>query len=125
MCIRDRIKMKLQTQNPPQKHFLVFRSAEQFEKYISDTQKVLVCINNKICDISSYISEHPGGDIIEEYNGFDISELFFDPQCHKHSLSALRILEKMQIGVFDEENSSEEDYLEISKENSIQIQTSH
>ena len=54
-----------------------------------------IVINNKVADITNWISKHPGGDIIMKGVGKDATELFNNIG---HSTYAIKMLKKYEIG---------------------------
>lgn len=54
--------------------------------------------NRKVYNVTSFLEEHPGGgDIIQEYNGKDITEILKDPLSHIHSEVAYEMLDEMYL----------------------------
>ena len=78
--------------------------------------RLLVTYKGAVYDLASFISDHPGGeDVLREWAGRDISEIFHSPDSHQHSKSALLMLEKYKIleapivtAAFAEENNTNE-----------------
>lgn len=58
---------------------------------------VLVTVDHrKVYDVTSFLEEHPGGgELIEDYNGKDITEILKDPLSHEHSMVAYEMLDDM------------------------------
>lgn len=53
----------------------------------------------KVYDVSSFLSDHPGGDdLILQYAGKDIDKVMHDKDEHDHSDSAYAMLEEYLIG---------------------------
>jgi 4-hydroxysphinganine ceramide fatty acyl 2-hydroxylase len=58
-----------------------------------------VTIGAKVYDVTSFLSDHPGGgDLILEYGGKDIEEILKDEVSHEHSEAAYEILDESLIG---------------------------
>lgn len=55
--------------------------------------------NGKVYDVTSFLSDHPGGDdFILKYAGRDVGAIMKDPEEHDHSDSAYDMLEEFTIG---------------------------
>jgi cytochrome b involved in lipid metabolism len=55
--------------------------------------------NGKVYDVTSFLSDHPGGDdLIIKYAGQDIGEVMEDPREHEHSDSAYDMLDEFLVG---------------------------
>lgn len=55
--------------------------------------------NGKVYDVTSFLSDHPGGDdLIVKYAGEDIGEVMQDPKEHEHSDSAYDMLDEFLVG---------------------------
>jgi stearoyl-CoA desaturase (delta-9 desaturase) len=64
---------------------------------IEKSNKKLIVIDNYVLDISDFIEEHPGGDIITRYIGKDATpDLMI---WHNHSNGAKRLQESKRIGI--------------------------
>ena len=65
-----------------------------------------VTIGARVYDITSFISDHPGGgELILEYGGKDVEEILKDEDSHFHSESAYEILEESLIGFVAKEGA--------------------
>ncbi|CAH7690004.1 hypothetical protein BY996DRAFT_4589136 [Phakopsora pachyrhizi] len=74
-----------------------------------------VSLNGKVYDVSSFISDHPGGDaLILKYAGHDIGQAMEDPNEHAHSQSAYDLLEEFQVGVIGNPETILDPNLKIS-----------
>lgn len=62
----------------------------------SSPEDAWVAISGKVYDITKFVSEHPGGDIIMDGVGKDATQLFNDE--FPHSDHAIKVLESYQIG---------------------------
>lgn len=67
----------------------------------------LVIYNGDVFDVSGF--NHPGGmDIIHQYHGEDITEIFHDASIHRHSSAALKMMKEMKrVGTIAIESSSD------------------
>ncbi|PLW16616.1 hypothetical protein PCANC_10395 [Puccinia coronata f. sp. avenae] len=73
--------------------------AEDLTKHSSPTD-CWVSLNGKVYNISSFLSDHPGGDdLLLQYAGKDLGKVMENPDEHAHSASAYDMLEEFQIGV--------------------------
>jgi 4-hydroxysphinganine ceramide fatty acyl 2-hydroxylase len=55
--------------------------------------------NGKVYDVTSFLSDHPGGDdLIVKYAGQDIGDIMKDPSEHDHSDSAYDMLDEFLVG---------------------------
>ncbi|KAF2874206.1 hypothetical protein BDV95DRAFT_488021 [Massariosphaeria phaeospora] len=58
-----------------------------------------VTIGAKVYDVTSFLSDHPGGgDLILEYGGKDVREIMEDEVSHTHSEAAYEILDESLVG---------------------------
>ncbi|CAI6336499.1 unnamed protein product [Periconia digitata] len=58
-----------------------------------------VTIGAKVYDVTSFLSDHPGGgDLILEYGGKDVKEIMEDEVSHTHSEAAYEILDESLVG---------------------------
>ncbi|ORX99913.1 oxidoreductase [Basidiobolus meristosporus CBS 931.73] len=65
----------------------------------STEKSAWVCYKNKVYDVTSFLSSHPGGDdVILEYAGKDITKVLADIDIHEHSEAAYEMLEDLCIG---------------------------
>ena len=65
-----------------------------------NASKCLVTINNRVYDVSQFLSDHPGGaDLITPYRGKDVSSIMKDELSHDHSEAAYEILESYFVGL--------------------------
>ncbi|KAF9115806.1 fatty acid alpha-hydroxylase [Mortierella sp. AM989] len=61
-----------------------------------------VIINNKIYDVTSFVTDHPGGEeYILDHAGNDITSLMKDEFTHLHSEGAYEMLDEFLVGVLD------------------------
>eukprot|EP00163_Fabomonas_tropica_P002232 TRINITY_DN11679_c0_g1_i1.p1 TRINITY_DN11679_c0_g1~~TRINITY_DN11679_c0_g1_i1.p1 ORF type:complete len:338 (-),score=43.04 TRINITY_DN11679_c0_g1_i1:140-1153(-) len=65
----------------------------------SSTDDAWVIIDGKVYNITTFIDDHPGGDVLEEYLGGDASEVMRDGSLHSHSDAAYELLVSYLIGV--------------------------
>ncbi|KAL7271121.1 fatty acid alpha-hydroxylase [Rhizina undulata] len=73
-------------------------SAAELSKHTS-AKSCYVTIGNKVYDVTSFLSDHPGGeDLILDYAGKDISAILADEISHTHSESAYEILSEYLVG---------------------------
>jgi len=71
------------------------------------TKSCWVTLNRKVFDVTSFISDHPGGeDLITRYAGQDMQAIMADPAEHVHSQAAYEILSDLQIGLIGNEEST-------------------
>ncbi|KAK2606617.1 hypothetical protein N8I77_005352 [Diaporthe amygdali] len=64
--------------------------------------------NGRLYDVTGFLSSHPGGsDMILEYGGKDIAEIFHDEGSHAHSEAASELLEACLIGSVESARTSE------------------
>lgn len=77
--------------------FLYFSSSILVASSSSDCW---VSFDGKVYDISSFLSDHPGGDeLLLRHAGKDLGQLMDDPTQHSHSKAAYEILADFQIGI--------------------------
>lgn len=58
-----------------------------------------VTIGTKVYDVTSFLSDHPGGgDLILEYGGKDVRDIMNDEASHFHSEAAYEILDESLVG---------------------------
>ena len=58
-----------------------------------------VTIGTKVYDVTSFLSDHPGGaDLIIEYGGKDVTDILKDELSHSHSEAAYEILDESLVG---------------------------
>jgi 4-hydroxysphinganine ceramide fatty acyl 2-hydroxylase len=63
-----------------------------------------VTIGTKVYDVTSFLSDHPGGgDLILEYGGQDVADILKDEASHTHSEAAYEILDESLIGFMPNE----------------------
>jgi 4-hydroxysphinganine ceramide fatty acyl 2-hydroxylase len=63
------------------------------------TESCFVTVGSKVYDVTSFLSDHPGGgDLIIEYGGKDVTEILKDEISHRHSDAAYEILDESLIG---------------------------
>lgn len=67
-------------------------------KQVFNSKAKLIIINSNVYDITRYIDEHPGGDILYEFIGRDGTIGYNEVG---HSKDADLILEKLKIGTID------------------------
>lgn len=67
---------------------------EDFEK--DKKEKSLVIVDDVVHDITKFINEHPGGDILKNYVGRDITAAF-NGDVYKHTNVAKNILAQIRI----------------------------
>jgi 4-hydroxysphinganine ceramide fatty acyl 2-hydroxylase len=66
-----------------------------------------VVIENKVYDVTSFISDHPGGEeLIVEYAGTDITSVLQDDDLHTHSDAAYDILSEYYIGQVESQDET-------------------
>lgn len=64
----------------------------------SDQKRIIVKFEGASYDVTEFLADHPGGsDIVEQWNGQDISAVFGDAESHKHSKFARSLLQKYLI----------------------------
>lgn len=64
-----------------------------------------VTIGTKVFDVTSFLSDHPGGgDLILEYGGKDVGKILKDELSHEHSEAAYEILDESLIGFMPTES---------------------
>ncbi|KAK9767157.1 fatty acid alpha-hydroxylase [Basidiobolus ranarum] len=77
---------------------LKFYTASEVASHSSD-KSTWVIYKNKVYDVTSFLSSHPGGDeLILEYAGKDVTEVLADIDIHEHSEAAYVMLEDLCIG---------------------------
>ncbi|PVH99676.1 Inositolphosphorylceramide-B hydroxylase [Periconia macrospinosa] len=70
----------------------------EVEAHNSD-QSCYVTIGAKVYDVTSFLSDHPGGgDLILEYGGKDVKDIMEDELSHTHSEAAYEILDESLVG---------------------------
>ncbi|EAR91438.2 fatty acid hydroxylase (macronuclear) [Tetrahymena thermophila SB210] len=100
-------------QNRKLKRFL---NPQKVEEFAEENDKMLVIFQNKVYDLSQFQHEHPGGqDAIEDYQGLDISDIFFNSSRHKHSQYAQNLMQKYIYGVIGDEQEEEREQLKQGK----------
>jgi 4-hydroxysphinganine ceramide fatty acyl 2-hydroxylase len=65
----------------------------------NSSKSCYVTIGTKVYDVTSFLSDHPGGgDLIVEYGGKDVTEILKDELSHAHSEAAYEILDESLVG---------------------------
>ena len=67
------------------KKLILFEDAEEMENYSSQNDRIIVVYKAKVLDLTNFHTNHPGGDVFEDYNGYDIQEVLESKKIHKHS----------------------------------------
>jgi 4-hydroxysphinganine ceramide fatty acyl 2-hydroxylase len=97
----------------------IFTLAEVEER--STIDRPLFILKDKVYDLTDFVDSHPGGNILLDYHGKDISNIFFSDEIHSHSDSAVSILSDFYIGkLFSSSNSDSNEekirsFIDISK----------
>lgn len=64
-----------------------------------------VVIEGYVCDITTFLPEHPGGrEIMLAHLGSDATEIFAGEAVHSHSPAAFRMLAEYRIGILKSSN---------------------
>ncbi|KAL1873924.1 fatty acid alpha-hydroxylase [Diaporthe australafricana] len=72
-------------------------------------QTCYVTKNGRVYDVTDFLNSHPGGsDLVLDYGGKDISEIFQDEGSHAHSEAASEVLEACLVGFIDTKKFSKE-----------------
>jgi len=67
-------------------------------KYEIDTSnRKLIVIDNFVLDVTDFVDDHPGGKIINDYIGQDVTKEL--TTIHKHSSAAIKLQESKRIGI--------------------------
>lgn len=65
-----------------------------------------VTIGTKVYDVTSFLSDHPGGgDLILEHGGQDVGDIMKDEVSHEHSEAAYEILDESLVGFVADEKT--------------------
>lgn len=68
------------------KDLLIFNNEDAVGSLAEEKEMILLIYEGEVIDATKFQKKHPGGAIIlEDYNGYDISEIFNHPNAHKHS----------------------------------------
>jgi len=87
------------TTNQPKKWKII--ESEEVKKH-NKANDAWVVLNGGVYDITSFISNHPGGEeILVDEAGKNITEIFFSSDVHSHSTSALETLHDFRIGTLE------------------------
>ncbi|KAI3640115.1 hypothetical protein MIR68_000993 [Amoeboaphelidium protococcarum] len=58
----------------------------------------LLIYKNKVYDVTDFVESHPGGDILLDYHGQDITHVMLDVSFHVHSDAAMNMMEDYYVG---------------------------
>ena len=64
----------------------------------STIERPLFIHDGRVYDLTQFVEAHPGGEILLEFHGHDISDVLVDPQYHAHSNAAFGMMEDYCIG---------------------------
>lgn len=93
----------------------VFYTPQQVHTHNKE-KDIWVIMNGGVYDVTTFLPSHPGGeDIVMEYAGQDITEVFKSAKVHQHSANAADMLKQTKIGVL-ENVTGEQDLFDTDNE---------
>jgi 4-hydroxysphinganine ceramide fatty acyl 2-hydroxylase len=66
----------------------------------------LIIIDGRVYDVTDFLDTHPGGDILLDYHGQDVTQIMQDPVLHQHSSVSYEMLDEFYVGEVSTEHSS-------------------
>ena len=74
---------------------------------VSNPRDIYIHLSINLTTHKQTYKNNEGGEIIEDYIGYDISEVFHQDNVHAHSQYALNMMKKFKIGEFIDDEDAE------------------